>query len=193
VTGLADRRVGDALAAMASRAKPPAAGVASALAAAAAAALVELTACLAADRMAAEDSDAPTGTAIRLRTLAHRAAELRERLLVAADDDARAYSRVMQAREGAARAGALEQAAEPPLAIAECAAEVAEAAAEIAGAGVWAFTADAVVARELAATAARSGAELVAVNLAAHRDDPRTARARAAAERAQLAGSQLQG
>ena len=66
----------------------------------------------------------------------------------------------------------------------ECAAEVAEAAAETAQAGTWAFRADAVVAGELAATAALGGAELVAANLAASQGDPRIDRARAAAERA---------
>ncbi len=48
MTGLADQRVHEALAALASPAKAPAAGVATALACAAAASLVELTAGLAA-------------------------------------------------------------------------------------------------------------------------------------------------
>ena len=82
------------------------------------------------------------------------------------------------------RARALDRASEPPLAIAECAAEVAEAAAETAAAGTWAFRADAVVAGELAAAAALGGAELVAANLGGAQGDPRIARARAAAERA---------
>jgi len=187
VAGLADRRVREALAALASRAEPPAAGVASAFACAAAAALVELTAGLAADRMAAEGARAPAETAIRLRTLAGRAGELRERVLVAADDDAHAYAQVAKAPDGAARARALARASEPPLAITECAAEVAEAAAETARAGAWAFTADAVVASELAAAAALGGAELVAADLAGRSGDPRTVRARAAAERAERA------
>ena len=91
---------------------------------------------------------------------------------------------MLAASNSAERVRALDGASGPPLAIAEAAAEVAEAAAEIARAGTWAFRADAVVAAELAATAALGGAELVAVNLAASGEDPRADRARAAAGRA---------
>ncbi|HEX5955613.1 MAG TPA: cyclodeaminase/cyclohydrolase family protein [Solirubrobacterales bacterium] len=176
----------ETLDALASRTQPPAAGVASALAAAAAAALVELTAGLAADRVQADGGAGGQGEA-RLRTLVDRSAELRRRLLATADDDARAYAEVIGAREAAARARALSRASEPPLVIAEAAAEIAEAAAEAARAGSWAFTADAVVAGSLAAAAARGGAELVAADLAGQPGDPRIARARAAAERAERA------
>jgi formiminotetrahydrofolate cyclodeaminase len=189
VAELADRRMREALAALASRTQPPAAGVACALAGAAAAALVELTAGLAADRVAAEGGDAPAGAEPRLRALADRAGEIRERLLEAADADAQAYAQVTGARGAAGRARALGRASDPPLAIAECAAEVAEAAAEIARAGSWAFSADAIVASRLAMAAAQGGAELVAANLAAHAGDPRTGRARAAADRAQRASA----
>ncbi len=177
----------DALDALASPAKPAAAGVASALACAAAAALVELTAGLASNRVEAESGADRAATVAHLRGLATRARELRGRLLAAADEDARAYSEVTAAPDGAARAQALADASEPPLAIAECAAEVAEAAAETARAGTWGFTADAVVAGELAVAAARSGSELVAANLAGVSHDPRTERARAAADRAERA------
>ena len=186
MAGLADRRVREALDALASRTQPPAAGVASALAAAAAAALVELTAGLAADRVAAEGGTRAEAEA-RLRTLVGRAAELRRQVLAIADDDARAYAEVIGAREAAARARALARASEPPLAIAEAAAEIAEAAAEAASAGSWAFTADAVVAGSLAMAAALGGAELVAADLAGRPEDPRIGRARAAAERAERA------
>ena len=185
---LGSRQVGDALDALASPAKPAAAGVASALACAAAAALVELTAGLAADRVAVESGAARAEAALRLRGLATRARELRRRLLAAADEDAHAYAEVTAARDGATRAQALARASEPPLAIAECAAEVAEAAAETARSGAWGFTADAIVAGELAVAAARGGAELVAANLAGAANDPRTDRARAAADRAERAG-----
>ncbi len=104
-----------------------------------------------------------------------------------AEDDAQAYAQVTSAADGAGRARALAQASEPPLAIAECAAELAEAGAETARAGTWAFRADAVVASELAAAAALGGAELVATNLVGDSGDPRTARARAAADRARRA------
>ncbi len=64
---------------------------------------------------------------------------------------------------------ALERASEPPLAVAEAAAEVAESGAEIAAAGDWPFTADAVVAAGLAAAAA------TAAPLRARRRQPRRA------------------
>jgi formiminotetrahydrofolate cyclodeaminase len=191
VAPLASRQVGEALAALASGAEPPAAGVASALTCAVAAALVELTAGLAAERLAGQgavDSSAEATTAARMRALAGRAAELRERLLLTADEDAHAYAKVTEAEDDAGRARALARASEPPLAIAECAAEVAEAAAEIAGAGAWAFRADAVVAGELAVGAALGASELVATNLAGRPGESLTARARAAADRAHRAG-----
>ena len=187
MTKLADRRVREALAVLASRAQPAAAGVASALSCAAAAALVELTAGLAADRLASEGSGAGAVTDARLRELAARAAELVSEVLEIADADAAAYARALGAREPADRARALSEASEPPLAIAECAAEVAEAAAETARAGGWAFQADAIVAAELAMAASRGAAALVAVNLAGSSEDPRVARARDAAERAERA------
>ncbi len=193
MTGLADRRVSEALAALASRTQPPAAGVASALACAAGAALVELTAGLAADRIAAEGGGGRAAEEAHLRALVGEAGQLRRRLLAAADEDAAAYGRVLAASEPGERARALDQAAEPPLAIAECAAEVAEAAAETAQAGTWAFRADAVVAGELAAAAALGGAELVATNLAAAQADPRIDRARAAAQRAARASAATAG
>ena len=179
---LARRQVRDALAALASRTESPAAGVASALAAATAAALVELTAGLAADRVGAESGDSA-----RLQSLAKKSSELRERLLAMADDDSRVYAQVTKAKDGADQARALDRATEPPLAIAECAADVAEAAEEVARAGTWAFRADAVVAGELAAAAAAAGGEMVATNVAGNEGDPRLGRAREAAERARRA------
>ena len=65
---------------------------------------------------------------------------------------------------------------------ARAAAAVAERAAEVADAGDWTFTADAVVAGELAAAAARGCAQLVEANLAGEPADPRPGRARAAAD-----------
>lgn len=186
MTEFADQPVRTALAAIADRAEPPAAGVASALTCAAAAALVELSAGLAADRLAADG--APDEEA-RMRAHADRAHGLREVLIAVADDDLVAYGAVGAAKDPADRALALELASDPPLAIAESAAELAEAAAEVAAAGSWAFTADAVVAGKLAAAAAEGGAQLVVANLGASSDDPRLALARAAAERASRAAS----
>ncbi|MDX6583595.1 MAG: Formiminotransferase-cyclodeaminase [Solirubrobacterales bacterium] len=185
MTEFADQPVRAALGAIAARVQPPAAGVASALTCAAAAALAELSAELAADRLAAERG---AGDQLQARMRAHgaRARELRELLIAAADEDLGAYAAVRAAKDPPQRARALALASDPPLAIAEWAAELAEAASEIAAAGSWAFSADAVVAGRLAAAAARAGEELVAANLG-DRDDPRIAKARAAAERAELA------
>ena len=181
---LGNRGIADALAALASPREPAAAGVASAVTAAAAAGVVELSAELAAKRMAEEGRDAGDAAVGRMREVAQQACKLRARMLAAADEDARAYARVSKAREGRDHARALDRASDPPLAIAEGAAAVAERAAEVADAGDWAFTADAVVAGELAAAAARGCAQLVEANLAEEPGDPRPGRARAAAEQA---------
>ena len=180
--GFDDRAVGEVLAELASPGASSAAGVATALTCAQAAALVELTAALAANRIASEDTEA----AARLQELGRRAGRSRERALSAANEDVAAYSRVKDADDASARAVALERASEPPLAVAEAAAEVAESGAEIAAAGDWPFTADAVVAAGLAAAAAAGALELVSANLGG-RDDPRLSRAREAAERARRA------
>jgi formiminotetrahydrofolate cyclodeaminase len=188
MAALVSRQVGEALVALASREQPPAAGLALALTAAAAAALVELSAGLAAKRLALEASGGEAAGVARMRALSERAAELRARLLAAADEDVAAYSEVAGADDPAGRARALAGATGPPLLIAESASEVAEAAAETVAAGDWDFRADAVVAGELAAAAALGSAELVAANLSGDPEDPRTDRARAAADRARRAG-----
>ena len=170
---------------MRSATEPAAAGVATALSGAVAASLVELSAGLAAKRLAEDQEHPDSDLATRMRTLCSRAGELRVRLLEAAEEDAEAYSKVARAEGADDRATALAAAADPPLAIAECAAEVAEAAAETAAcARDWAFGADAAVAADLAAAAARGAARLVEANLGSGSDDPRVARAREAAERA---------
>ena len=186
MTELGSRRIAEALDVLASPGEPAAAGVASAITAAAAAGVVELTAGLAARRVA-EQGRGTAQADRRLRELAQQAGKLRARLLAAGDEDARAYAGVTKAREGHERARALDRASDPPLAIAEGAAAVAERAAEVADAGDWSFTADAVVAGELAAAAARGCAQLVEANLAGEPGDPRPARARAAADLAERA------
>lgn len=183
MSGFADLPLARALVALGSSTEPAAAGVACALAGAAAASLVELTAGLAAARIEADRADDEEAV-IEITALGARGGVLRERLLAAADEDVAAYARVAEAADADARAAALAAAAGPPLAIGECVAELADAATRIRAAGDWAFTPDAVVAGELAIAVARGACELVAVNLAGHPDDPRLARARAAAERA---------
>ena len=187
MAGTADRRIREALEALASAADPPAAGVASALTGALAASLVELSAGLAATRLGDGGSD--SGLASRMQELSARAAELREGVLRAADEDVVAYSKVAAAADDTQRAAALAAAADPPLAIAEASAEIAEAASETASAASeWAFGADAAAAAELAAAAARAAARLVDADLG-DADDPRRGRARDASERATTAAA----
>ena len=81
-------------------------------------------------------------------------------------------------------AAAQAAAAEVPLAIAETAAAVAGLAAAVAESGKPALQGDALAGADLAAAAARAAARLVAINLAGAPEDPRLARAEAAARTA---------
>ena len=122
---------------------------------------------------------------------AARAAGLRAEALALADADLTAYAPVLAALRLPAgdpgRAEALSSAqsaaADVPLAIAEAASAVAVLAREVAAAGKRGLRGDALAGADLAAGAARAAARLVAINLEGA-DDPRTARARAAVERA---------
>ena len=96
MTDLGNKGIAEALADLASPREPAAAGVASAVSAATAAGVVELTATLAARRIAEQDRGNGEGAADRMRELAQQAEKLRGRLLVAADEDARAYARVIK-------------------------------------------------------------------------------------------------
>ena len=185
---VADRQIREILAELGGSAEPPAAGVATALSCAVAASLVELSAGLAAKRLAEDQEHLDPEAAARMESLASRAGELRARLMEVADEDEEAYAQVARADDADGRAAALAAAADPPLAIAECAAEVAEAAAETAAAARdWAFGADAEVAADLAAAAARGAARLVHTNLGAGTDDTRVAQALESARRASAA------
>jgi methenyltetrahydrofolate cyclohydrolase len=121
-----------------------------------------------------------------------RAAEIRADALRLADVDAEAYGLVLAAlqlpaddpRRGPRLRAASSAAAEPPLAIAEAAAEVAELARGLARDGRPHLRGDALAGADLAAGAARAAARLVEINLEGDAGDPRLARARSAAERA---------
>ena len=179
---LGSRKIEEALAALASPREPAAAGVASAFTAAAAAALVELAAALAANKIAAQDRNVGDGRGQDARRWRSRPASFGGACWTPATRMRVPTLRSPRPGEGREQARALDRASEPPLAIAEAAAAVAERAAEVAEAGDWAFTADAVVAGELAAAAAHGCAHLVETNLAGDPADPRPARARAAAD-----------
>src|SRR5262249_36556216 len=179
---LAGTSMGAALDALASPREPAAAGVALAMSAATAAAVVELAATLAAKRLDQQERANGDDSPEDMRELARQVAKLRARLLACANGDGRAYARVIKSRAGHERDTARARASGPPLGVAEGAAAVAERAAEVADAGSWTFTADAVVAAQLAAATARGCAELIEANLAGQPGDSRPARARAAAD-----------
>jgi formiminotetrahydrofolate cyclodeaminase len=146
--------------AVAARTAAPGGGSAGSTAAAVAAALVEMAA------RYSDDEDT-----------AERAAALRGRFLELAEEDAAAYAGVLGAR-GEAREQALSRAAEPPLELAEAAAELTELARALAERGNPVVRGDARAGEALAAAATKIGATLVLLNLEGRDDDPRVERAR---------------
>jgi methenyltetrahydrofolate cyclohydrolase len=163
------------LAAVAERTPAPGGGAAAGFACALGAALAEMAA-----RFAG------------LEEAVAQAAGLRAEGARLADADLEAYAPVLAAlrlpADDPGRADALHAAqsgaAEVPLAIAETAASAATLAREVAAAGKPGLRGDALAGADIAAAAARAAARLVEINLAGEPDDPRLARARAAAERA---------
>lgn len=151
----AARPFGELLDALAERSPAPAGGCAAGWAGALAAALLQMAAAFA-------DDDA----------IVHRASELRNELLSAAQDDLESYPPVLEAmrrpaddpdRERALRA-ALDRANEAPLAIARAAAEVANLAATVAERSKPALRGDADTAATLAEAARRAAERLVELN-----------------------------
>jgi formiminotetrahydrofolate cyclodeaminase len=138
---------------LAARTPAPGGGAAAAWACALAAGLVEMAASF------AEDADT-----------AARARELRTDVLALADRDGEAYAAALAARRRQPRddvevAAAMAGAAEPPLLIAEAAAEAAELAAAIAVAGKPALQGDAMTGALLAEAATRAAARLAEMDL----------------------------
>jgi methenyltetrahydrofolate cyclohydrolase len=114
-----------------------------------------------------------------------QAESLRDRATPLAGLAAQAYEQALGAEGGDYELGrAYAQAAEPPLRIAEAAADVTELAALVAEYADPALRADAVTAGLVAAGCARAAAELVAVNLTVSADDDRVRRANLLAEEA---------
>ena len=117
------------------------------------------------------------------RGLVAQAVHLRERAEPLADATAAAYRAALSAGGGDHERGeAYAGAAEPPLRIAETAADAVVLAAHLAGHGPPAARADALAAGLVAAGCARAAAELVAVNLTVSVDDERVRRANVLAE-----------
>jgi formiminotetrahydrofolate cyclodeaminase len=119
------------------------------------------------------------------RGVAAQAESLRDRAAPLAELSADAYAHALAAEGGDFELGrAYAQAAEPPLRIAEAAADVTELAALVAEYGDPARRADAVSAGLVAAGCVRAAAELVAVNLTVSGNDERVRRANLLAEEA---------
>jgi formiminotetrahydrofolate cyclodeaminase len=115
-----------------------------------------------------------------------QAADLRDRLLELSTKNALVYESALDALEqpGSDLAGALGEAADVPLALAEASADVALLAASAAECADGSSRPDAAAAAALAAGAARAAAKLISVNLATMPGDERLAAAQRAVEAA---------
>ncbi len=183
MTSLSDSSLAALVERVASSDPAPGAGPSAAWTCALAAALVEMVSAVA---LRKEGDDAGGAAARR-----DRAAALRVRALELADEDVRAYTAVLAVLRRRAEPGhggrlraALSEAADPPLAVAEIAAELARLAADAAAAARGPVRGEAMAAAILAEAVARAGLPLVDLNLASAPEDPRRARVRELAEAA---------
>lgn len=191
---LAGASLDDLLGRLAATAPTPGAGPAAAVACALAAALAEM---VIATEIRREPGDAPAG-----RRRRDRAAELRSLALDLADTDVGAYRAVLDVRREGDLPGharrlheALSAAADPPLAIAEAAAEVVALAVDAARRARGGVRGEAIAAAVLGEAAAAACVALVELNLGGAPADPRLERIRALAraaakERARVAGAE---
>jgi formiminotetrahydrofolate cyclodeaminase len=127
-----------------------------------------------------------------------QAGALRERALSLVERETRAHAQAMATLAARGRQGqqdreemrdwrlgeAVRLAAEPPLELAACALDVAELAQVVAAHAAGEVRADAAVAAQLAAAAARAGAHLVEINLVVGGDRQPAVQARALADAA---------
>jgi formiminotetrahydrofolate cyclodeaminase len=177
---MAESSLSELLARLAGTAPAPGAGSAAAWTCALAAALLEM---VLATEVRREPGDAPGA-----RRRRDRAAALRAQALALADTDVAAYRAVLEVkREGdlpghAARLqDALSAAADPPVAIAEAAAEVARFAADGALRARGGIRGEAIAAVALAEAAAATCVTMVELNLGGAPEDPRLERVRSLA------------
>lgn len=125
---------------------------------------------------------------------AARASVLRAGLLELAEQDMLAYQAVLEAAtSGQCLHAALAAAADPPLAIAESAAELTMLATQAFGQARGGVRAEAATAAVLAEAVTRAGAAIVDFNLAGEPSDPRRNRARELAAAASSELAQLEG
>jgi formiminotetrahydrofolate cyclodeaminase len=188
VTGLSDSSLAALVGRVASIDPAPGAGPSAAWTCALAAALVEMVSAVA---LRKEPVDAAAAERRR-----DRAASLRAQALELADRDVAAYTAVLavlrrrdEPGHGTRLRAALSDAADPPLAIVEIAAEVTRLAADAAAEARGGVRGEAMTAAILAEAAVRAGIPLVDLNLAGAREDPRRRRVR---ELAQAAGADLE-
>jgi formiminotetrahydrofolate cyclodeaminase len=157
----------EALERLASDTPAPGAGAAAAWACALAAALVEMVAAVGLGRIGDP----------RAERRRERACELRATALRLADEDAAAYRAVLAAGPED-KHEALAAAADPPLAVAEAAAEAGMLAREALAEATGPVRGEAQAAVALADAATRAAAQLVELDLEHAQEDPRLARAR---------------
>jgi formiminotetrahydrofolate cyclodeaminase len=188
VTGLSDSSLAALVGRVASIDPAPGAGPSAAWTCALAAALVEMVSAVA---LRKEPVDAAAAERRR-----DRAASLRAQALELADRDVAAYTAVLavlrrrdEPGHGTRLRAALSDAADPPLAIVEIAAEVTRLAADAAAEARGGVRGEAMTAAILGEAAVRAGIPLVDLNLAGAREDPRRRRVR---ELAQAAGADLE-
>jgi formiminotetrahydrofolate cyclodeaminase len=168
---LADRPLSDLLAEVAATSPAPGGGCSVGWTCALAAGLVQM----AAEITLARDAQAP------LRKTSHRAGELRAEAVALAERELHAYEPVLRAmrlpKTAPERAeeldAALSEAAETPLALARCAAEVAARAADVVGAATPHVQGDAIAGLLLAEGAAQAAARLARINLTGRLQDER--------------------
>lgn len=182
MSALADGSLGGVLDAFASSEPTPGAGPAAALTCSVASALVEMVSAIEQRGEAADSHGAGARAA--------SAHALRAEALALADTDMEAYRAVLAVRRTREEPGyaerlrdALSAAADPPLAIAEAAAEVARLAREAAGHARGGVRGEAVAAAALADAAATVCVAIVELNLGGAPEDPRLARVRELAPR----------
>lgn len=157
-----DRSLGEFLEEVAAAEPSITGGGVNAVTVAAAAGLVTMSARLSTTMDAAEDTAA-------------EAEQLRAEAMTLSDADGRAYNAVLQAQRlpadapgrRAALSAALADAADPPLRLAELAADIARLAAEVATVCKKPLRGDAITAAELAAAVARASTALARTNLTA--------------------------
>jgi formiminotetrahydrofolate cyclodeaminase len=169
VVGLSKQTLEAFLDAVGSDAPAPGGGSSAAVAAGLAAALVEMAARLAGRADAVE-----------------AAGELRRRTLRLAEEELTSYAPVLKSRNAADRSAALAAASEPPVRVAEVAAQVAALGIDVADSSSTAVRGDALAGVALAEAAASAAARLVEINLGS---GPVLERAREAERRASKARS----